>query len=118
MHPIGFVGGALLLLLVYWEAFETIVFPRRVSRRFRFTRAFYRATWIPWRTTGSRFSAGRAREGVLSVFGPISLILLLVTWVGLLVLAFALLHWGGGPRLEAAAGRLEHAPDLFFSGAT
>jgi hypothetical protein len=118
VHSSGFVAGAFLLLLVYWEVFETIVFPRRVSRRFRFTRAFYRATWVPWRAIGSRLTSGRPRESFLSVYGPISLLLLLVTWVGLLVLAFALLHWGGGSRLQAPAGLDGFVADLFFSGAT
>jgi hypothetical protein len=118
MHPSGFVAGVFLLLLVYWEAFETIVFPRRVSRRFRFTSAFYRATWIPWRAMGSRLRSGRPRDNFLSIYGPISLLLLLVTWVGLLVLAFALLHWGGGSGLQAPAGLPGFVADLFFSGAT
>src|ERR1700682_4175743 len=104
MHPIGFVGGAFLLLLVYWEAFETIVFPKRVSRRFRFTRAFYRATWTPWRAIGFRLTSEGQKENFLSIYGPISLLLLLGTWVALLVFAFALMHWGGGSRLQAPPG--------------
>src|SRR5258708_3871736 len=118
MHPSGFVGGGFLLLLVYWEAFETIVFPRRVSRRFRFTSAFYRATWIPWRAIGSRLRSGRPRESFLSIYGPISLLFLLVTWVGLFALAFALLQWGAGSRLQAPAALHGFVADLFFSGAT
>jgi ion channel len=118
MHPSGLVAGAFLILLVYLEAFETIVFPRRVSRRFRFTNAFYRATWLPWRAVGARFRSGRPRENFLSIYGPISLLLLLLTWVALLVLAFALLHWGGGTRFQAPARLPAFVVDLFFSGAT
>ncbi len=36
--------GAAIILVVLWEAFETIVFPRRVTRRVRLTRLFYRFT--------------------------------------------------------------------------
>jgi Ion channel len=118
MHPSGLLVGAFLVLAIYWEAFETIVFPRRVSRRFRFTRAFYRATWIPWRTIGSRLKSGKPREKFLSVYGPISLLFLLLTWVALLVVAFALLHWGGGSRLQSPPGLHGFAADLLFSGAT
>jgi len=34
--------GLLLILVVLWETFETIVLPRRVTRQFRLTRLFYR----------------------------------------------------------------------------
>jgi len=118
MHPSGLVAGSLVVLGVYWEAFETIVFPRRVSRRFRFTRVFYWATWLPWRAIGSRLRAGKRRESFLSVFGPISLLLLLGAWVVLQILAFALLHWGAGSRLQAPPGMRPFVGDLLFSGAT
>jgi hypothetical protein len=117
-HPSGLVAGSLILLVVYWEAFETIVFPRRVSRRFRFTRLFYQATWLPWRAIGSRLPLGRRRETFLSVYGPISLLLLLGAWVVLLVLGFALLHWGAGSRLQAPQGLPPVEADLLLSGAT
>jgi len=118
LHPSGLVAGSLIVLAVYWEAFETIVFPRRVSRRFRLTRAFYQATWLPWRAIGSRLRPGKRRETFLSVYGPISLLLLLGAWVVLLVLAFALLHWGAGSRLQAPAGMRQVEADLLLSGAT
>jgi hypothetical protein len=36
--------GLVLILMVLWETFETIVLPRRVTRQFRLTRFFYRVT--------------------------------------------------------------------------
>src|SRR5207253_3499297 len=42
------ISGVLLILMVLWETFETIVLPRRVTRQFRLTRLFYRSTWRPW----------------------------------------------------------------------
>ncbi|HXC93227.1 MAG TPA: hypothetical protein VN652_04405 [Geobacteraceae bacterium] len=41
-------SGNALILLVLWEGFETLVLPRRVTRRFRLTRFFYRSSWLPW----------------------------------------------------------------------
>ena len=38
------VVGGLLVALILWETFETIVLPRRVVREFRLTRLFYRCT--------------------------------------------------------------------------
>jgi hypothetical protein len=118
MHPLGFVAGALLVLLVFLEAFETIVYPRRVSRRLRLTRGFYRVTWLPWRAVARLVRAGERRENLLSVYGPLSLLALLAVWAAMIVVGFALMHWGGGSHLQAPAGLEGLAADLFFSGAT
>jgi hypothetical protein len=117
MRPGWLVVGVCLLLSVYWEAFETIIFPRRVTRRFRFTRIFYRATWMPWRALGEKLSPGRPREAFLSVYGPISLLFLLFIWATLIVLAFALLYWGAGSHLHAPAEMHGFVADLFLSSA-
>jgi hypothetical protein len=47
-----------------------------------------------------------------------SLLALLVLWAVLLVIGFALLHWGAGSRLQAPAGLVGFATDVYFSGAT
>ncbi|MCJ7547046.1 MAG: two pore domain potassium channel family protein, partial [Deltaproteobacteria bacterium] len=70
--------GAGLVLWVLWEGFETIVLPRRVTRRFRLTRLFYRRTWIPWANMVGAIVPARSRETWLSVFGPLSLLLLMI----------------------------------------
>jgi hypothetical protein len=117
-HALALVAGAVLVLLILWEAFETIVSPRRVSRRFRLTRAFYRATWLPWRAVARLVPAGRRREDFLSVFGPISLLVLLVLWAALLILGFTLLHWGAGSGMHMATGQRGFLVDLYVSGVT
>jgi hypothetical protein len=118
MHPSGLVVGVLLVVLVLWEAFETIVFPRIVSRKLRLTRVFYRSTWIPWRALGRRLGPGRRSDALVSVYGPMSLLVLLAAWAALLILGFALMHWGAGSRLEAPTGVHGFAADLYFSGAS
>ncbi|MEP6767514.1 MAG: potassium channel family protein [Acidobacteriota bacterium] len=118
MRTLAIAGGVLLILTVLWDAFETIVLPRRVSRRFRLTRLFYLATWAPWRSLGLRRRAGNPRENFLSIYGPLSLLLLLVTWALALVFGFALLHWGIGTRLMMPRGLQGFAADLYFSGTT
>jgi hypothetical protein len=112
------LAGALLVLVVLWEAFETIVSPRRVSRRFRLTRTFYRATWFPWRALGQRFSERRTRESFLATFGPLSLLALLIVWAWLIVLGFTLLQWGAGSGVHTSDGLSGLAADLYISGAT
>src|SRR5690349_21259887 len=92
--------AALMILVILWDAFQTIVLARRVSRRFRLTRVFYRSLWAPWRAVAVRIPPGDRRESVLMVFGPLSLILLIALWAFGLVVGFALLHWGFGSQLS------------------
>lgn len=118
MHVFSMLDGIALLLVVLWDAFETIVLPRRVRRRVRLTRGFYRLTWLPWRALCRRLRMGNTRENVLSVYGPISLLALLATWAVLLVVGFALVHWGLQTRLQTPAGLRGFAADVYFSGTT
>ncbi|HTO87145.1 MAG TPA: potassium channel family protein [Thermoanaerobaculia bacterium] len=118
MRLFAVAAGLLLLLLVLWDAFETIVLPRRASFRYRLTRLFYRATWPPFAAIGRRMRPGISRENFLSVFGPLSLILLLALWACTLVFGFALLQWGLGSHLSLPPGLEGFGADLYMSGTT
>jgi len=118
VHDFALAAGILIVLIVLWDAFETTVLPRRVSRRFRLTRIFYRTTWVPFRAIARVIRFGNPRENFLSIFGPLSLILLLVTWAFGLIVGFALLHWGLGSRLTLPAGISGFRADLYLSGTT
>jgi Ion channel len=118
VHSFAIAAGVLIVLIVLWDAFETTVLPRRVSRRFRLTRIFYRTTWIPFRAIARGIRSGNPRENFLSIFGPLSLILLLVTWAFGLIVGFALLHWGLGSHLTLPAGISGFRADLYLSGTT
>jgi hypothetical protein len=117
MRWLSGLAGAVLLALVLWDAFETIILPRRVSGRIRITKLFYRTTWIPWRAT-ARFLSGRRRDAFLSFFGPLSLIVLLALWAVGIVVSFGLLQWAAGSSLTVADGVPSFATDLYMSGTT
>jgi hypothetical protein len=111
------VGGA-LILTVLWDAFETIILPRRVRRWFRLTRLYYRATWVPWSTLVSRIRAKQRRETLLSFYGPLSLLGLLALWAAVLVFGFALLQYGDGSHIKSGDETPTFALDLYLSGTT
>jgi hypothetical protein len=96
--------GVLLLLGALWDTFETMVLSRRVSRGVRVTTLFYRATWPPCAWVARRMPAGRRRENLLTIYGPLSLVFLIALWAVALVFAFALLQWGSGDAVAGAAG--------------
>ena len=109
--------GVTLLAVVLWDAFETIILPRRVSRRFRITRLFYRSTWSPWRATAQRLPPTR-REAFLGFFGPLSLLLLLSLWAAGIVLAFGMLQWAAGSAVIVTGGTPGFGSDVYLSGTT
>jgi hypothetical protein len=108
-------AGLVLICSILLDAFEAIVLPRRVTRRFRPTRLFYALTWRPWAALARRMDGGKRREAFLGVFGPLSMIVLLGCWALGLVLGFGLLHWAA----ERAAGHGAGFPTrLYLSGTT
>lgn len=110
--------SVLLILGILLDAFEVVVLPRRVTRRIRFARIFYRATWIPAAAFAKRISSSRRREAYLGFFGPLSLILLLVVWAVGLIFAFAALHWSLGSPLHMADASASFATYAYLSGTT
>src|SRR5689334_7868866 len=98
MRPIEAIAiGVILVLAVLWDAFETIILPRRVTRRFRLTRAFYRSTWLPWSALVGKVRSKHRRETLLGFYGPLSLLALLSLWAVGLIIGFAFIHGGAGP---------------------
>ncbi len=110
--------GIGLIAAVLWEGFETIVLPRRVTRRFRLTRLFYRNTWHAWTKMVESIVPARWQETWLSVFGPLSILLLLTIWAAGLIVGFALLHWAAGSAFLARDGSYGFLTDLYLSGTT
>jgi hypothetical protein len=115
---VAIISGIALILLVLWEGFETIILPRRVTRRFRLTRFFYRSSWHPWVKMVKVMIPARRRETWLSYFGPLSLLLLLSFWAGGLIAGFALIHWALGSAVLTMDGGNGFLTDLYLSGTT
>ena len=112
------ICGIALILVVLWEGFETIILPRRVTRRFRLTRLFYRRSWIPYAKMVTRLVPARRQETWLSFFGPFSLLLLLSLWAFGLIIGFGLLHWAIGSSIVTHNGSNNSFNDLYLSSTT
>src|SRR5215210_6775521 len=110
--------GILLIFIVLVDAFETIVLPRRVTRRFRVSGLFYRFTWLPWSAIGRRIRTLARLVNFLAFSSPLSLILLLGVWASTLIAGFALVHWAVGTRLNTPDGTTDFFSDLYLSGTT
>src|SRR5436190_8458187 len=104
------IFGVLLIIGILWDVFETIVLPRRVTRRIRPTRLFYRFTWQPWRLLAAAIRSKKRREIFLGIYGPLSLLALLTFWALSVIAGFALLHWA----IKSHIGSIDHASSLFI----
>src|SRR6516165_3685739 len=111
-------ASIVLIIALLWDSFETTVLTRRVTHRFRFARLFYLSNWALWRWIALRFSAGKLREAFLGLFGPLSLLALLATWVLGLILGFALLYAALGLELRTGGEEPTFWTYLYMSGTT
>jgi hypothetical protein len=112
------VVGFIMFFAILRDSFETIVLPRRVSRRFRLSRWFYLSTWMLWSTIARKIRPGNRREFYLSYYGPLSLLLLLAAWALFLILAYALFQWGLSDPLNAPEKQQTFWTYLYMSGTT
>jgi hypothetical protein len=118
VHIPSLVIGLALIAIVLWDAFETVVLPRTVSRRIRLARLYFRGTWMPWARVAGTFESDSRRERFLAIYGPLSLIGLLTVWATGLIVGFAVLQWSDGSQLVTPAGNARFLDDLYMSGTT
>lgn len=118
MRIVALIAGVLCIFSVLFDAFQTIILPRRATGVIRLTRWFFITTWRPWRFVARRVRTPRSRETAFSFYGPLSLILLLVVWAAVMVLGFALLYFSLGVPFYDLRQHPGFLSDLYVSGAT
>jgi hypothetical protein len=112
------IAGIVAILAVLLDAFETVVLPRRVRRKFRITVWFYRNTWKPWHKITSLIKSPGRRENFLGYFGPLSLLFLLGLWASGLIFGFALLQYGAGEHVQLSNEPVTFGHVIYLSGST
>ena len=118
MRVLSLIAGIGCLVLILLDAFQTIILPRRATGRFRITRIFYILTWRPWVVMANLCRDVRKRETMFSFYGPLSLILLLVTWAAGMVVGFALIYYSMGSPFNDPTQQADFRSDLYVSGTT
>ena len=106
----------IIVVVILWDGFETIIFPRRVTRRVRLTRLFYRYTWLAWSKIATTASSKKGSETYLSFYGPLSLMVLLVIWAAALIFGFGMIHWAVGSVSSSGGAVNSFGNCLYFSG--
>lgn len=109
------IGSIVVLLVLLHDAFEVMLLPRRVKSRLRIVRLFFRFTWQIWSGIARRIASDDRRHNYLSLYGPLSMIWLLLVWAIGLVAGFGTLYWA----LHAGQPvRPSLADQIYFSGVT
>ncbi|MDQ2860547.1 MAG: ion channel [Pseudomonadota bacterium] len=111
------VIGLLLLGAVLQDAFEVMLLPRRVKRRWRLTRYFFNWTWRLWSLIAGIVPADARRERFLGIYGSLAMTLLFSFWAIALILAFGLLQWAA-QHWHGAKPASDLAEQIYLSGVT
>src|ERR1700684_3433058 len=115
---VAIIFGLVILWVVFLDAFETVVLPRRVTRHFKLTAWFYRRTWIPWRKIAEHIRTPSRQQSFLGYFGPLSLIMLRAFWATALIFGFALLQYGIGGHEQLGNEPITFGRIIYQSGQT
>ena len=103
------IAGIGLVGAVLWDLIVTAALPNRVKGGLWFASFFHRSIWAAWSGVARHMHHGKWRETYLSLYGPLSMALLISTWACGLILGYALLHW----MADSYGGSAEEA--TFFS---
>jgi hypothetical protein len=115
MEAICLVLGVLLVALVYWDLFQSIVVPRPTPGWFRIGRYVVRTSWRAVRAIGNG-RGGRRHETMLGMFAPAATAMLLAVWLAALILGFGLIGFGLRDQLRPVPEDLGTA--LYFAATT
>lgn len=115
MSLLALLLGVFFVVIVLLDAFETVVLPRTVMRRVRLSNLVYTYSSRLYHWFG-RMRPGTTRQSLLVAFAPILLLTLMTLWALLLMVGFALIHWGAGTKFHGSEH--EFFGDMYFSGVT
>lgn len=118
MTALAVTAAIFLIAVTLWDAYETILLPRRLPADIRISRLVLRSIWKAWKAVGKRIRARNRRELFLSFYAQLSLIALFAVWAAGLVFGFAILQWAQDTPLSGPGGVMGFAGDLYMSGST
>lgn len=118
MRLIHLFLGLLLIGWMLWDAFETILLPRRTRARARVSYFVLRWQWQLWQLI-ARAMRGRAhREAFLAFYPLLAVLTLFFVWAAGLVTGFGALYSADGARFAGPLGLEGFPACLYMSGTT
>jgi hypothetical protein len=99
-RALAFMAGALCVWLAVTSSIRTVILPRGVPARL--SSAVFLATRALYESRIGRGAGYERRDKVMASYGPVSLIALLMVWLGIILVAFIAVFWALGHELFAA----------------
>jgi hypothetical protein len=112
MDAVFFALGLLLLVLTYWDLFETVVVPRPTPGWFRIGRYVLRGSWRVLRMIRDRWPH-RNYDRILGLFAPAMTVALLGAWLVALIVGYGLIMFALRGQLQPVPTSLGSA--LYFA---
>src|SRR5437667_12378188 len=102
MEAIVIAAGALVVVVILIDVFQTIVLPRPIVRsRVGVARVLVYVTWRGWRRYCMRVNEANVRERRLGLYAPSIVILLLLVWIGLLIVGYGTICYGLRQQIQS-----------------
>ncbi|MGH2657531.1 MAG: hypothetical protein ACRDIZ_12705 [Actinomycetota bacterium] len=96
LRVVAFVTGAAAVVATVGSAVRTVVIPRGIpSRLTRFV--FFQMRRL-FRLRARPSATFEKRDHVMALYAPVSLLILVLTWITIVIFAFAGMYWGLGGR--------------------
>jgi hypothetical protein len=115
MEVVAFVLGLLLLVLVFWDVFETVVVPRPTPGWFRIGRYVVRSSWGALRALRDG-RPERSYDRLFGLFAPAMTVILLAAWILGLIVGYGLILFALRDELQPVPPDLGTA--LYFAASS
>ena len=120
LRVLGFMAGAAVVLATFGSAIRTVILPRGVPARLG--RFVFVAMRKVFRLRAGRSASYEKRDRTMALYGPITLLMLLLVWITLVLAGYTAMFWAAGEGSLRDAVRLsgssiltvgfERPPDL------
>ncbi len=96
VRVLAFFAGLFVVVATFGSAVRTVVIPRAIPARI--TRiVFLGMRWL-FRLRARPGRPYAVRDRIMALYAPVSLLVLLLTWIALVLLGYTLMYWGLGGR--------------------
>src|SRR5438128_10466211 len=116
LHWGEIAAGVVLLLVVLYDIFQSVVLPRPAINKLATVRYLVRGLYWVWRWVGNRMESIPRRERWLAAYGPVAVLTIFTAWGLALVLAYGLIV--DGVRDEMRPVPDNFGTSLYFSATT
>src|ERR1700730_2531535 len=116
LHWGEILGGLVILLVVLYDIFQSVVLPRPAINKLATVRYLVRGIYWMWRWVGNRISSIPRRERWLATYGPVAVLTIFIAWGLALVLAYGMII--DGVRDEMRPVPESFGTSVYFSATT